>query len=175
MDNLTKFCNKINYRDPRTTNFEEIQLDTEIKEFVININKSNWIYTLFSCQGHNEKQNSHTLPYFVFIVDNNRITEFLKYIYNTVPDYHKNNLNLTGIAENSIILTENKTKFPLAGGHEYKINPTYKDEYYTTISVYWDTKCIDNKEFYDKLKIMAEQIVNKENKTKNKMKQMNCS
>ncbi len=47
-DNLTKFLNEINYDDPRDTNFEEIQLDEKIKDFVITINKSNWVYTLFS-------------------------------------------------------------------------------------------------------------------------------
>jgi hypothetical protein len=158
MDNLTRFCNAINYPDPRTTNFEEIQLDEQIKEFVINVNKSNWIFTLFSCQGHNEENNSQTLPYFVFIVENNRIQEFLKHIYNTVPTYNKQHINLPGIANNSIMLTDTPTKFPLAGGHEFKINPTYSDEHYTIISVYWDTKCIDNKEFYDKLKQTAEEI-----------------
>jgi len=41
MDNLTKFCNEIDYNDPRNTNLEEIELDTNIKEFVININNKN--------------------------------------------------------------------------------------------------------------------------------------
>ncbi len=171
-DNLTKFLNEINYDDPRDTNFEEIQLDEKIKDFVITINKSNWVYTLFSCQGHKEENNSHTLPYFVFIVENDRIQELLNHIYTTVPTYNKQNLNLPGIANNSIMLTEKVTKFPLAGGYEFKINPTYKNEHYTIISAYWDTNCIDNQEFYDKLNQMAKDIKpNNEIKTKS----INCS
>ena len=172
-DNLTNFLKEINFEDPRKTNFEEIELDDKIKEFVITINKSNWIYTLFSCQGHHHENKSETLPYFVFIVDNNRIQDFLKHIYSTVPTYNKNYLNLPGIANNSIMLTETLTKFPLVGGYEFKINPTYSNEFYSIISVYWDTKCIDNDEFYQNLIQMAKEL------TKTKMKfntnLINCS
>lgn len=171
-DNLTTFLNQINYQDPRKTNFDEISLDDKIKNFVIKINKSNWIYTLFSCQGHNEENNSQTLPYFVFIVENNRIQEFLKHIYNTVPSYHKNFLNLPEIASNSIMLTQTMTKFPLAGGYEFRINPTYKNDYYTIISIYWDSNCIDNQEFYDNLNKMADDI-KPINRTKSNS--LNCS
>ncbi len=45
IDNLSIFCNKLNMPDPRNTNFEGLDLDSKIKDFVININKSNWIYT----------------------------------------------------------------------------------------------------------------------------------
>jgi hypothetical protein len=173
-DNLTNFLKEINYQDPRTINFEEIPLDEKIKDFVITINKTNWIYTLFSCQGHNEENNSHTLPYFVFIVDNNRIQEFLKHIYSTVPTYYKNNLNLPGIANNSIMLTDTMTKFPLAGGYEFKINPTYQNQHYTIISVYWDTKCIDNEEFYNNLNLMAKSILPQQN-NRIKSNSINCS
>ena len=166
MDNLTKFCNEIDYNDPRNTNLEEIELDTNIKEFVININKSNWIYTLFSCQGHKEEKNSHTLPYFVFIVENNRINEFLQHIYNTTPTYKVTTYNLPEIASNNIFLSEtnnNKILYPLAGKYEFKINPAYSNQHYTVISVYWDTNCIDNQEFYDKLKLMANDVISNKN------------
>jgi hypothetical protein len=172
-DNLTLFLKQIDATDPRTTNFEEIELDEQIKEFVINVNKSNWIYTLYSCQGHYHENNSHTLPYFVFIVENNRIKDFLLHIYNTVPTYNHNNIKLPGIAENAILLTENNEiiKLPLIGGHDCKINPTYSNEHYSTISIYWDEKCIDNEEFYDKLKQMAKQIIS----TNNTKHFLNCS
>jgi hypothetical protein len=177
-DNLTNFLKKIDAIDPRTINFEEIELDEQIKEFVININKSNWIYTIFSCQGHHHENKSFTNPYFVFIVDNHRIKHFLFHIYNTMPHYNKNLLNLPGISNTSIILSEeeqkynNIEKFPLSGGYEFKINPTTSDEHYSIISVYWDEKCIDNKEFYDKLKSMAKEIINN---TTHKFKSINCS
>ena len=164
MDNLTKFCNEIDYNDPRNTNLEEIDLDTNIKEFVININKSNWIYTLFSCQGHKEENNSHTLPYFVFIVENNRINEFLKFIYNTRPTHKVTSYNLPEISSNNIFLIENNL-YPITNQHQFKINPAYSNQHYTVISVYWDYNCIDNQEFYHKLKLMALDINNKNNIT----------
>ena len=76
-----------------------------------------------------------------------------------MPNYNSNNLNLPGIAANSIMLTEEIKKFPLAGGYEFKINPTTSNEHYSIISVYWDEKCIDNNEFYDKLKLVSKQII----------------
>jgi len=141
MDNLTKFCNTTNLRDPRTINFEEIELDEEITFFIKTINKSNWVYTIYSCQGHHHQQNAKSLPYCIFIVDNNKIKEFLYLIYNTLPTHTFNPIT------------------PFIGAHELKIAQEYKDQNYTLISTYWDDKCIENKEFYEKLNVMAEQTI----------------
>ncbi len=141
MDNLTRFCKYTKQQDPRNTNFEEIEIDTNIKYFIININKSKWIYTLHSCQGHKHNDKSSSLPYMIFIVDNNKINEFLKLIYNTLP-IHKFNPDM-----------------PFFGAHELKISQEYKNNHYTLISTHWDENCIDNIEFYNKLNQMADNVL----------------
>lgn len=141
IDNLSIFCNKLNMPDPRNTNFEGLDLDPKIKDFVININKSNWIYTLFSCQGHNE-ENNITKPYFVFIVDNDRIKEFLFMIYETLPPSTYN------------------PNMPFAGDFEFQISKQCNDNYYSMVAVHWDIKCADNETFYNNLNTMAYTINN---------------
>ena len=141
MDNLTRFCKYTKQKDPRQITFEEIEIDTNIKYFIININKSKWIYTLHSCQGHKHNDKSSSLPYMIFIVDNNKIKEFLQLLYNTIPTHKFNPIT------------------PFHGAHELKIAQEYKDEHYTLISTYWDERCIDNTEFYDKLNNMANTVL----------------
>lgn len=141
MDNLTRFCKYTKQKDPRQITFEEIEIDTNIKYFIININKSKWIYTLHSCQGHKHNDKSSSLPYMIFIVDNNKIDQFLKLIYNTLP-IHKFNPDM-----------------PFFGAHELKISQEYKNNHYTLISTHWDENCIDNIEFYNKLNQMADNVL----------------
>jgi hypothetical protein len=142
IDNLTQYCNDNRIIDPRTTNFEEIEIDEKIKHFVKTINKSNWLYTIWSCQGHLHTENTHTLPYFVFLVDNQKINQFLHLIYQTIPETKKEiTKGLLGTS-----------------GEEITINKNDTGEYYSLISIYWSKQLIDNENFYQKLNQMAERI-----------------
>lgn len=132
MDKLNQFCNDNNLINPKTINFEEIQIDDKIKYFIKTINKSNWIYTLYSCQGHKNK----TTPYFIFIVDNNKIKEIKTLLKNTIPEN---------------IITKDTIR----------INKIHTGKYYSTIATHWTTEYIDNETFYQKLNQMAEHIISK--------------
>ena len=45
MKNLNTFLKEIDYNDPR--NLKDVELDRLIKKSILNINKSDWIWTLF--------------------------------------------------------------------------------------------------------------------------------
>lgn len=143
IDNLSIFCNKFNIKDPRTNNFEEIELDSKIEYFVKTINKSNWLYTTMSCQGHFH-ENGYTMPYFSFIVDKDKLKEFLYMISETLP-----------LTSDLFELT-----------YYFQISNGPSDSHYAFLSVYWCKNCIDNDEFYNNLNNMAHTI-NTYNKVNN--------
>ena len=75
-----------------------------------------------------------------------RVLEEQGRYYNPIREYGLDGISIERNENNDEII-----KYPLAGGYEFKINPTYSDQNYTVISTYWDTNCIDNQEFYDNL------------------------
>lgn len=112
---LTRFLDKINYPDPR--NVEGANIDKKIRDGILRINKSNWVWTLFSCSGHKKK--SYT-PYLVFIVDKKYKGLLLEHIYDSL----------------SLQSTYNNI-FPLHGGLYFRVNPGYSDNNFCTLTVYF--------------------------------------
>ena len=141
MDNLAKFCKITENEDPRFVDFDSISIDPKIKEFVTKINKSNWVYTVNSCQGHIDSNNVFNMyTYFVFIVDINKIDDFLNQI-NKVSDIE--------IVENINLINTFKT--------DARID--YSDDNYMLISFYFAMSFVDNDEFYENLTKMANEII----------------
>ena len=77
-NHLSRFLDKINYPDPRNVNPKDI--DKKIRDGIVRINKSNWVWTVYSCSGH---MNKFSHPYIVFIVDNKYKGLLLENIYNS--------------------------------------------------------------------------------------------
>lgn len=133
MDDLQKFIKKISngvvkYDDPRFINGKII--DRKIRKTILKINKSNWCWTIWSCQGHLNK-NYDSLPYITFIVKNQDIFKLLNFIYSTLPDH-------------------NNTKFPVASNAHYQVHKGYNDKNFTIISVYWNSYFISKKSYKNK-------------------------
>jgi hypothetical protein len=110
---LSRFLDKINYPDPRNVNPKDI--DKNIRDGIVRINKSDWVWTVFSCSGHTNKF-SH--PYIVFIVDNKYKGLLLENIYNS---FYKDidNINL-----------------PLYGGRTFEISTCYSDNKFSMLSLH---------------------------------------
>ncbi len=116
MRTLDTFLEKFNYSDPR--NLKDVKLDRLIKKSILNINKSDWIWTLFCCQGHKHKNGDFSVPYVVFIIDNKYKGKFFEYLHNSY--------NMV-----------NNNKFPLLGP-ELEIHFGYSDEDYFLVTVYFE-------------------------------------
>ncbi len=134
MNELENFCEKYQIENPKSLDFSKIKIDSKIKNIIKKINLSDWICTIYSCQGHFEKD-SYISPYISFIIKNEMVKDFLFLIYNTVP---KNK--------------QDSGRLFLAGANRIEIVPELIDEHFTVITVYWSKSCIDNQEFYNLLK-----------------------
>jgi hypothetical protein len=110
---LSRFLADINYPDPRNVNPKDI--DKKIRDGIVRINKSDWVWTVFSCSGH---KNKISRPYLVFIVDNKYKGLLLENIYNSFS---------TGI---------NNITFPLCGGRAFEISTGYNDNNFTMITLH---------------------------------------
>lgn len=121
-DDLTNFLIKIDYlenHDPRKLIENKVPLDKKIKNSVLKINNSNWVWTLWSCQGHNRGVNKGSVPYLVFIVEKKNLGNLLTLIHNSTPK----------------IAT---TEFPCYNGSFcYEISPGFEDEKYCIISLHY--------------------------------------
>lgn len=116
MKNLNTFLEEIDYNDPR--NLKDVELDRLIKKSILNINKSEWIWTLFCCQGHKYSTNNYSLPYVVFVVDNSCKGKFFEHLHNSLE-------------------INNNTKFPLLGP-ELEIHFGYSNRDYFIVTVYFE-------------------------------------
>ncbi len=111
---LSRFLASINYSDPRYVKPKDI--DKNIREGIIRINKSDWVWTVFSCSGHKNKPYH---PYLVFIVDNKYKGLLLENIYN------------------SFSTNVHSTSFPLCGGRTFEIHTGYNDDNFTMITLHF--------------------------------------
>lgn len=131
MSEISNFIQKLNasklssFLDPTHTNFHSHAIDKKIRKTLQQINNSSWCWTLFSCQGHKHKNGVITLPYFVFVVRNSKISEFFKIIYDTIPK-------------------PKECALPLMG-YNYSITVGFSDENFSIISVYWDGHFVENR------------------------------
>lgn len=116
MKTLDTFLENFNYSDPR--NLKDVKLDRLIKSSILNINKSDWIWTLFCCQGHKHKNGDISVPYIVFLVDSNCRGRFFEHLHNSYS-------------------TNNNKKFPLLGP-ELEIHFGYSNEDYFLVTVYFE-------------------------------------
>lgn len=119
-------CGSVKYQNPKKLNKNHI--DKKLRKSIHNINKSNWCYTIWSCQGHIHDDNSKSNPYITFIVKNEHIGVFFSYVQTTLMPY------------------KNK-KFPILGNGNLLINKGYGNNKYTTFSVYWSLDYLEEKTF----------------------------
>jgi hypothetical protein len=152
---LTKLLEEINRPDPRTIN-TNIDIDPKIKQFIKIINKSNGIYTLYSCQGHIRKYKNKTrfeTPYIVWIVRKNKINIFLNELIKIIPLEKQ-------IKQNPMFLFSNS--------YNTNIEFDYHNKDFQIITTRFDKKCIDNQTFYDNLENMAKKLYKITNRKNNK-------
>jgi len=136
-DNLSKFCFDLCIEDPRKIDFTKVELDSKIRNFVIECNKSDYLFTIFSCQGHYH-DNGFSSTYFSFIVDNLYESQLIMGAY----DVCRGCFDLG-----------NKSS-PLSGGYDVMFSKSYVGMFYSIVSIYWGKKCIDNDRFYSNLKLL---------------------
>jgi len=116
MKNLSEFLKELEYNDPR--NLENVELDRLIKKSILNINKSDWIWTLFCCQGHKYKGGDYSIPYVTFIVDSDYKGKFFEHLHSSYS-------------------FSNSKNFPLLGP-ELEIHFGYSNEDYFLVTVYFE-------------------------------------
>ena len=121
---LDSFLEKINshkccqYDDPRIYNFSQKIIDIKLRNLLAKINKSDWCWTLFSCQGHKHKDGSQSLPYFVFVVRNEKKNMFLDLLLKTIDD----NANPV---------------LPVYSPYSFEMSSGFSDENFSIITVWW--------------------------------------
>ena len=141
-DNLSKFCIACGIEDPRMIDLCVVDLDSKIRNFVLECNKSGWLFTLNSCQGHfHSHDNSFSSPYFTFIVDNLYETEIIKMAYE--------------VCRGCFVLDSSSIVY---GGYDVMFSKNYRSEFYSVISVYWGKDCIENDKFYSNLFLLLEGV-----------------
>ena len=133
-DKLSNFINKLgskglHYDDPRLLKLNCV--DKKIKKTIKNINKSNWCWTLFSCQGHLRKSGD-SLPYIVFVVKNENIDKFLSLLYLTLP------------------ISKNK-ELPLHTNCYFMLSRGFSDKNFSIINLHWSLNYIENKSNHNRL------------------------
>ena len=94
-------------------------IDNKLRKVLAKINSSNWCWTLFSCQGHKHKDKSMSLPYFVFIVKNEKKSELLLLLLNTLNNEINSNL-------------------PIYNPFSMEFSTGLQDDRFTIISVHWN-------------------------------------
>lgn len=144
MDKLARFCKAIKRDNPKLVNFDNIDIDENIKDFIKIINKSKYIYTLYSCSGHKTKYRNKpkiSSPYFVWIVDKKKLNYFNNKIINLLPNDNTYN-----------------GQFIFSGSYKVSIELNYNNNDYQIVTTHFDQKCTDNNLFYNNLIDMAKEI-----------------
>ncbi len=121
-EKLTHFLEKISYsenHDPRLIRKNKVKIDEKIKNSILKINESNWVWTLWSCQGHLSGYNKGSLPYLVFIVKKEFLGSLLLKIYQSIPYCAKKELPLVN------------------GPFSYTVTPGYTDENFSIVSLHY--------------------------------------
>jgi len=141
-DEFTKFLEIIDYNDPRTLDLKLI--DFKIRNAVEKINKSNWCWTLWSCQGHPKKNGGMSNPYFVFIVRSSRLNNLLEYLMNTLDK-------------------DCSLRFPVHNSYSMDLSWGYSNEFFSIISVHWCFKYVKQsgmlKKLHTNINEMSEKIL----------------
>ena len=118
-DNLARFLDYIGHPeqfDPRYLKENKIKLDSKIKDSIYKINRSNWLWTIWSCQGHLLGREKGSIPYFTFIVDKKYLDRLFYIIHLSFPK-------------------EANLKFPIySNGFWYGISQGVEDDIYCVIS-----------------------------------------
>jgi len=118
-DNLTSFLNYIDHPskyDPRLLKKHRVKLDPKIKDSIYKINNSDWLWTIWSCQGHLLGREKGSIPYFTFIVDKRYLDKLFHVIHLSFPK-------------------EANMKFPIySNGFWYGISQGVEDDIYCVIS-----------------------------------------
>lgn len=142
MSKIKKFINSISngpvkYELPENINYSEI--DKKLKKTIFNINKSNWCWTIWSCQGHIFDDSDSILPYISFIVDKRYINIFLTEIIKTIPPYKFKD-------------------YPVASNSQLSIVKGYSNKNFTIFSIYWSSDFIDDNSKYKYLHVSLKKI-----------------
>jgi hypothetical protein len=118
-DNLTNFLNYIDHPskyDPRLLKKHRVKLDPKIKDSIYKINNSDWLWTIWSCQGHLLGREKGSIPYFTFIVDKRYLDKLFHVIHLSFPK-------------------EANMKFPIySNGFWYGISQGVEDDIYCVIN-----------------------------------------
>ena len=118
-DNLAKFLDYIGHPeqyDPRYLKENKIKLDSKIKDSIYKINRSNWLWTIWSCQGHLTGKEKGSIPYFTFIVDKKYLSDLFMTMHACFPK-------------------EANLEFPIYNnGYWYKISQGVEDDNYCVIN-----------------------------------------
>lgn len=121
MNKFQEFLQKINFSDPSIYDFDsDEKVDKNILQVLKNINKSSWCWTLFSCEGHIVSEGAKTLPYFVFVVEKDKIKDLLIILFNTLSP-KTNAIN----------------DFPLINSADIMLSWGFTDDYYAIVSAHW--------------------------------------
>jgi hypothetical protein len=149
-ENLQFFINKISkgsvkYSNPINLTKKSINklIDKKLRKTIYNINKSNWAWTIWSCQGHKYKNKECSLPYLIFIVRNEYISHLSELLLETVD-------------------THNDKCFPVISSSYLQISKGYSDRNFTILSCYWSLNHIEEddmmKRLHKKLAILSEKV-----------------
>jgi hypothetical protein len=147
---LDSFLEKINshkyhqYDDPRNFNFSHKTIDIKLRNLLTKINKSDWCWTLYSCQGHKYKDGAKTLPYFVFIVRNEKKNMFLDLLLKTI--------------DNDV-----DPVFPVHNPYSFEMSSGFSDENFSIITVWWSMAFLKKRgklnELHDRFEVLADSIL----------------
>ena len=147
---LDSFLEKINshqccqYDDPRCFNFSQKIIDIKLRNLLTKINKSDWCWTLYSCQGHKHKNGAQTLPYFVFVVRNEKRNMFLDLLLKTIDD------NVDPV-------------FPVHNPYSFEMSCGFSDDNFSIITVWWSMAFLKKsgklKELHGRFEQLADSIL----------------
>ena len=146
---LDSFLEKINsnqfrYDDPRVYNFSQKTIDIKLRNLLTKINKSDWCWTLFSCQGHKHKDGSQSLPYFVFVVRNEKKNMFLDLLLKTID----NNADPV---------------YPVYSPYSFEMSSGFSDENFSIINVWWSMSFLNKRgklsELHGRFESLADSIL----------------
>ena len=107
-------------------------IDLKIRDAILKINLSDWVWTLWSCQGHIHKNDCKSITYISFCCVKGFETKLVTKVYESIEKFH------LGLND------ENSKRRDIAV--EFMFN--YFDEHFTKINLYFpnvnNQQCINN-------------------------------
>ena len=98
-------------------------LDSKIAEAVFSINASGWVWTVWSCEGHDHGEGCKTIPYLGLVVQTNRVGELLEILYEAALEIRQE-IEIPADME-GILQRERCIEFTVRPDLEMMIDPSY--------------------------------------------------